>query len=242
MAYQLEVISFNIASCIIAGDNGADRIELCHNPADGGTTPSYGFIHAARAALSLELYPIIRPRGGDFLYSDDEYAVMKKDVTLCKETGCDGIVIGMLDKYGNVDKERCAGLVELAYPLGVTFHRAFDHTAEPFVALEDIINIGCERLLTSGLQPTAIEGIELIRQLVKQADQRIIVMPGSGVRSTNLEMLAKQSAATEFHTSARTYIKSMMQHVNHTMHELQDVQCDGEEVKKMAEMLRNLNL
>jgi len=242
MPYQLEVIGFNIASCIIARDNGADRIELCHNPVEGGTTPSYGLIHAAREALTMGLYPIIRPRGGDFLYSDDEYSIMKKDVTLCKETGCDGVVIGMLDKDGNVDKKRCTRLVELAYPLGVSFHRAFDHTAEPFVALEDIIDIGCERILTSGLQPGAVEGIGLIRQLVDRADQRIIIMPGSGVRSSNLEMLAKQSAATEFHTSARTYIKSMMQHVNHNMQELQDVQCDSKEVKEMAEILRKLNL
>lgn len=243
MSYQLEVIGFNIASCIIARDNGADRIELCHNPAEGGTTPSNGFIYAAREVLTIELYPMIRPRGGDFLYSDDEYLIMKKDVVLCKETGCNGVVIGMLDKYGNVDKKRCAGLVELAYPLGVSFHRAFDHTTKPFDALEDIIDIGCERILTSGLQRTAVEGIELVSQLVDQANQRIIIMPGSGVRSSNIEMLAKQSAATEFHTSARTYIKSMMQHVNHNMPvELQDVQCDGNEIKEMVEILRNLNL
>ncbi len=243
MLYQLEVIGFNIASCLIARDNGADRIELCHNPAEGGTTPSYGFIHAARKALTIALYPIIRPRGGDFLYNEDEYAIMKKDVALCKETGCDGVVIGMLDKDGHVDKKRCARLVEIAYPLGVSFHRAFDHTAEPFVALEDIIDIGCERILTSGLQPAAVDGIGVIRQLVNQANQRIIIMPGSGIRSSNLEMVAKQSTANEFHTSARTTIKSMMHHVNqHMQDELQHVQCDGEEVKNMAEILRKLNL
>lgn len=243
MRYQLEVLGFNIASCIIAGDNGADRIELCHNPAEGGTTPSYGFIQAAREAVTIGLYPIIRPRGGDFLYSDKEYSIMKKDVALCKETGCDGVVIGMLDKDGNVDKKRCARLVELAYPLGVSFHRAFDHTAEPFVALEDIIEIGCERILTSGSQPAAVEGIGLIRQLVDGANQRIIIMPGSGIRSSNIEMLARQSGATEFHTSARTYIKSRMQHINHNMQEeLQHVQCDGDEIKEMVEILRNIHL
>src|SRR6187402_2601217 len=126
MKHTLEVIGFNIESCIIAQSAGAQRIELCDNPGDGGTTPSYGFIKAARNKLSIELFPIIRPRGGDFLYSDDDFEIMKKDVLICKKAGCDGIVTGILKTDGTVDISRCTQLVEMAYPLGITFHRAFD--------------------------------------------------------------------------------------------------------------------
>ena len=144
MNFKLEIIGFNIESSLLAQAAGAHRIELCDGPGEGGTTASYGFIKAARKALTIELYPIIRPRGGDFLYSDAEFDIMKTDVQLCKETGCDGVVIGMLNTDGSIDKKRCRQLVELAYPLGVTFHRAFDRCANPFEALEDIIGIGCE--------------------------------------------------------------------------------------------------
>ena len=180
ISFVLEIIGFNIESCRIAQAAGAHRIELCDNPSEGGTTASYGFIKAARKALQIELYPIIRPRGGDFLYSDDEFEMMQTDVQLCKEIGCDGVVIGMLNKDGSIDKKRCSKLVSLAYPLGVTFHRAFERCSNPFEALEDIIEIGCERILTSGQQPTASEGADLVNQLIRQADDRIIIMPGSG--------------------------------------------------------------
>ena len=200
MNFKLEVIGFNIESCQLAQAAGADRIELCDNPADGGTTPSYGFIKAAREKLHIALFPIIRPRGGDFLYSDDEFKIMKTDVKLCKQLGCDGVVIGMLNADGTVDKKRCSQLIELAYPLGVTFHRAFDRVNDASKALEDIIEIGCERILTSGLKPTAPEGIDIITALIKQADERIIIMPGSGVRSDNIIELAKKSGAIEFHS------------------------------------------
>ena len=137
MKFTLEVIGFTIEGCMIAQDAGADRIELCDNPGDGGTTASYGFIKAAREALHIQLYPIIRPRGGDFLFSEEEFEIMKTDVQLCKELSCDGVVIGMLNKDGSIDKKRCSHLVSLAYPLGVSFHRAFDRCSNPFEALED---------------------------------------------------------------------------------------------------------
>ena len=142
MKYKLEVIGFTIEGCAIAQSAGAHRIELCDNPADGGTTPSFGFIRAARKLLQIDLYNMIRPRGGDFFYSDDEFEIMKEDIKISKQLGCDGIVLGMLTKENKVDKRRCAQLVELAYPLGVTFHRAFDRTVDPFEALLDIIDIG----------------------------------------------------------------------------------------------------
>src|SRR5574338_1713550 len=197
MNYTLEVIAFTIESVLLAQQSGAHRIELCDNPGEGGTTPGYGMIKTAREKTTLQLYPIIRPRGGDFLYSDEAFEVMKRDVMLCRELGCDGVVTGLLQADGSVDKKRTAALVEAAYPLGVTFHRAFDRVANPFEALEDIIATGCERILTSGLKPTAPEGAETLAQLVRQADYRIIIMPGSGVRSDNIAALARQKGAEE---------------------------------------------
>ncbi|MFZ1370915.1 MAG: copper homeostasis protein CutC [Ferruginibacter sp.] len=239
MNFKLEVIGFNIESCILAQAAGATRIELCDNPGEGGTTPSYGFIKAAREKLQIYLYPIIRPRGGDFFYTDDEFEIMKSDVKICKELGCDGVVIGMLNPDGTVDTKRCNQLVELAYPLGVTFHRAFDRVNNAALALEDIIEMGCERILTSGLQPTALEGADTIAALIKQADERIIIMPGSGVRSDNIMELAKKTSAVEFHTSARINIKSKMNFTNEAMKEsLQSITVDEEEIKEMIALFR----
>ncbi|MBK6635023.1 MAG: copper homeostasis protein CutC [Chitinophagaceae bacterium] len=241
MNFKLEVIGFNIESCTLAQAAGASRIELCDNPGEGGTTPSYGFIKAAREKLQIYLYPIIRPRGGDFLYTDEEFEIMKTDVMTCKELGCDGVVIGMLNADGTVDTERCRQLVALAYPLGVTFHRAFDRVNNASLALEDIIEMGCERILTSGLHPTALEGAGTIADLIKQADERIIIMPGSGVRSDNIMELAKKTGAVEFHTSARINIKSKMNFTNEAMKEsLQSVTLDEEEIKDILSSLDQL--
>lgn len=241
MIFKLEVIGFNIESCNIAQSAGAHRIELCDNPGEGGTTASYGFIKAAREKLHIELYPIIRPRGGDFLYTDAEFEVMKTDVQICKDLGCDGVVIGILNADGTVDKRRCSQLVELAYPLGVTFHRAFDRVVDPAQGLEDIIEIGCERILTSGLHPTALAGAEMIAALIKQADERIIIMPGSGVRADNVIELAKNTGAVEFHTSARMPVESKMSYTNEAMKEnMQSVTVDEEEVKKISAILKNM--
>ena len=241
MNFKLEVIGFTIEGCAIAQSAGAHRIELCDNPGDGGTTPSHGFIKAAREKLKIGLFPIIRPRGGDFFYSDAEFEIMKTDVKLCKQLGCDGVVIGMLHAGGTVDKRRNAALVELAYPLGVTFHRAFDRTADPFEAMEDIIEIGCERILTSGQRPNALEGADLIAQLTEQAGERIIIMPGSGVRSDNIIELAKKTGATEFHTSARIEIASKINYTNPSMKEsLRSVSVDEIEVKKIIDTLSKL--
>jgi copper homeostasis protein len=240
MHYKLEVIGFNIASCIIAQNEGAHRIELCDNPGEGGTTPSYGFIKSAREKLSIELYCMIRPRGGDFFYSDDEFLIMQHDIKTCKTLGCDGIVIGILNKDGSINKSQCAELVRLAYPMGVTFHRAFDHSANPFEALEEIIDIGCERILTSGQQPTAPEGVKLINELVRQAEGRIIIMPGSGVRAKNIIDLLNKTGAEEFHSSARKNISTDMQHINPGMDSgLDYVITDEEEVKMIIQQLKN---
>lgn len=238
MKFKLEVIGFTIESCLIAQAAGAHRIELCDNPSEGGTTPSYGFIKAAREKLTIELYPIIRPRGGDFLYSETEFEIMKDDVQICKNLSCNGVVIGILLADGTVDKERCKQLVDIAYPMGVTFHRAFDRTTDPFKALEDIISIGCERILTSGQKPSVNEGMQLLIDLVQQANERIIIMPGSGVRAENIVALANQTNALEFHTSARININSKMEFINKSMNEqLTTVAADSNEIKRIIEQL-----
>ena len=239
MKFKLEVIGFTIESCLIAQAAGAHRIELCDNPSEGGTTPSYGFIKTARENLSIELYPIIRPRGGDFLYSEIEFELMKADIQICKNLGCDGVVIGMLNSDGTVDKQRCKQLVDIAQPMGVSFHRAFDRTKDPFKALEDIISIGCERILTSGQKSVATDGVALLNELVKQANGRIIIMPGSGVRSDNVETLVKKTNATEFHTSARTYAESKMEFINESMDEqLTSVTTLSNEIKTIIQKLK----
>jgi copper homeostasis protein len=238
MPFQLEICAFNLASAIVAQAAGADRIELCASPGEGGVTQSPGVIRTARETLRIAIYPIIRPRGGDFLYSDEEFRIMLRDIEYCKQVGCNGVVIGMLNADGTVDQGRCARLVEAAYPLGVTFHRAFDWAANPFEAMETIIQMGCERILTSGQKPTAMEGVELIDQLVREADERIVIMPGSGVRAANIVELAEKTGAAEFHTSARLLKASAMNFVNASMKESQDFFMAGEaEVRKIKEQL-----
>lgn len=238
---KLEVIAFDIESCGIIDRCGAHRIELCQGPGEGGTTPSRGFLKAARQTTTIELYPIIRPRGGDFLYNALEFDIMKADVLLCKELGCEGVVIGLLTAEGTVDKDRCNRLVELAYPMGVTFHRAFDRVNDWAKALEEVINCGFERILTSGLKPDTTEGAETIASLIKQADGRIIIMPGSGVRSGNIAKLAAKTGATEFHTSARTNKNTSMIFENEAMNEkLRYASVDEEELLKTITLLNQL--
>jgi copper homeostasis protein len=238
---QLEICAFNLPAALAAQRAGADRIELCAGPEEGGVTPSAGLIRTAREKLQIPLYPIIRPREGDFLYSEEEFRVMLRDVETCKEIGCDGVVIGMLLADGSVDQLRCARLVEMAYPMGVTFHRAFDRAANPFDALEAVIRIGCERILTSGQRPVAMEGAELLRDLVREADERIVIMPGSGVRASNIAELAARTGAVEFHTTARVSVPGGMEFVNYAMQEENfTVMADEEEIKRIKEQLVQL--
>lgn len=211
---SLEICANSVTSALAAQDGGAIRVELCDNLGEGGTTPSFGQIALTRKLLNIRLYPIIRPRGGDFLYSGPEFEVMKADIRECVKLGCDGVVIGILKTDGHIDLDRCRELVQLAKPLGVTFHRAFDVCADPFQALEEIIAIGCERILTSGGKQTAEQGAELIAQLVKQAAGRISIMPGSGVNENNIAELIRKTGAAEFHTSAKGIFNSAMNYQN----------------------------
>jgi copper homeostasis protein len=234
----LEIAVFNIQSALLAMNAGADRIELCENPADGGTTPSYGTLKTIREKISIPVFPIIRARGGGFFYNDDEYAVMQKDVLLCKQLGFEGIVIGLLNKDATVDTKKTKRLVELAYPLEVTFHRAFDRTKHALKSLEDIIDCGCQRILTSGQVPNAFDGKELIKKLIEQADERIVIMPGSGVRSNNIKELADYTGATELHSSARKNVDTEMEFINEGMKEtLQNVSVDEDELRSMKKNL-----
>lgn len=242
MKLTLETIAFNIESCKLAQKAGAHRIELCDNPGEGGTTPSYGFIKAARQILTIDLFTIIRPRGGDFFYSHEEFEIMKTDIQVCKDLGCDGVVFGILNDDATIDKVRCKILVQLAYPMSVTFHRAFDRVTEPSQALEDVIECGFERILTSGFYSTAMEGADNLKKLIQVADERIIIMPGSGVRSSNIGELAKTTSAIEFHSSARKMRNSNMKGLNNNMNEnLQSVGIDEAEIKEMLEILAQHN-
>jgi copper homeostasis protein len=210
MKFKLEVCVDNITSALEAQSAGAHRIELCNSLIEGGTTPGYGTILSARNNLNISLNVIIRPRGGDFLYSDNEFDIMRRDIDICGESGVDGIVLGILLPSGAIDVERCAKLIEFAHPMSATFHRAFDMCSDPVRGLEDVIATGADRLLTSGQKDKAGDGAELISQLVGQADERIIIMPGSGINESNIAWLALVTGASEFHLSGRKTIESEM--------------------------------
>jgi copper homeostasis protein len=210
----LEVCANSVTSALAAQEGGASRVELCENLREGGTTPSHGQILMARKKLHIKLYVLLRPRSGDFLYSDLEFDVMMADLRYCVEAGCDGVVIGILNADGTIDKERCTALATAAkqWGLGVTFHRAFDICSDMEQALEDIIEIGCERILTSGGKITAIEGLGTIANLIKKADGRITIMPGSGINEKNVGDVVQFTGATEVHASAKASVYSKMEY------------------------------
>ena len=238
MKYELEVIAFDIDSCRLAQEAGADRIELCANPMEGGTTPSLGMIKEARSQASIQLFPIIRPRGGDFLYNDREFNIMCNDIEACVELGCDGVVIGLLNENGYIDSNRVQKLVEIAGPIEVTFHRAFDRVKDPIVSLEEIIATGCKRILTSGLCQQSVDGIPQLKSLVQQAGNRITIMVGSGVTSLNIHQIAAETGAHAFHSSARTRHASKMTYHSETMKEdLSTYTINPEEVRNLKKAL-----
>lgn len=210
--YKFENCANSVESCVEAQRAGADRVELCAGIPEGGTTPSYGDIVIARRVLtSTKLHVIIRPRGGDFLYSDLEKEIMLEDVRMVRRLGVDGVVFGALTAFGDVDMEFMRQLMEEAEGMSVTFHRAFDVCRDPFEALEQIVELGCDRILTSGQMPKAEEGVELLKQLVDRAGDRIIIMPGCGVNVNNIVKIARGTGAREFHFSGRSKRESGMQ-------------------------------
>ncbi len=201
-------------SALEAQKGGALRVELCGNLMEGGTTPSYGTIKLARDKLDIGLNVIIRPRGGDFCYSDLEFDIMTQDIKVAKEAGVDGVVIGILAIDSTIDIQRSHYLIELARPMTVTFHRAFDMTADPFMALEDLKRLGVNRILTSGQRPSAMEGLPLLAELVRAAGNDIVIMPGVGVDAENIRQLAAGTGAREFHVLAERQLMSPMQYKN----------------------------
>ena len=209
----IEVCVDSVESAMAAERGGADRVELCDNLLEGGTTPSAGAIAIARERLGIKLHVIIRPRGGDFCYSDVEFAVMRHDVALARQLGADGVVIGILTSDGDVDVERTRELIELARPLSVTFHRAFDMARDPYRALEDLVGLGVDRVLTSGQEPSVLEGLDLIAELVRLAGDRLIVMPGGGAER-NIGKVVARSGVREVHVTGTTSVESPMRFRN----------------------------
>lgn len=207
---MVEVCAYSLESCLTAQRAGAGRVELCGGMAEGGTTPSAGLIRLVRQHLTIPLFVMVRPRGGDFLYTDTELAVMRTDIELARSMGADGIVLGLLLADGTVDESLTRQMVELARPLPVTFHRAFDMTSDPASALEAIVRSGAVRILTSGQQPTAEAGIPLLRQLVRQAAERIEIMAGAGVSAQNAGRLL-EAGVDALHLSGSVRQDSLMQ-------------------------------
>jgi copper homeostasis protein len=210
MKFKIEVCVDSLESAIDAQMAGADRIELCSNLPEGGITPGYGTIVSVRNNLEIGMFVIIRPRGSDFLYTDPEFDIMRRDIDVCGEAGVNGVVIGILLQDGNIDIDRTSRLIEFSRPMKVTFHRAFDMCRDPVKGLEDIILTGAERILTSGQKNDASEGSALIGSLVKQAGNRIIIMPGGGIDESNIFRIAQTTGANEFHLSGRKIINSEM--------------------------------
>ena len=208
----LEACVDSAEAAIAAQEGGADRVELCANLLEGGTTPSAGTIQLARAKLDIGLNVMIRPRGGDFCYSGPEFQVMQHDVELAKELGADGVVLGILNPDGSVDAARTGALIELARPMSVTFHRAFDMSRAPHCAMEDLIKLGVDRILTSGQEISALEGLDLIADLVQKAGDRIVIMPGGGITERNVKKIVEQSGAKEVHVYAPLSVESRMTH------------------------------
>jgi copper homeostasis protein len=210
----IEIVVYNFESAVKAHAGGANRIELCDNPGEGGTTPSMGMIETVRNKLNLDLFVMIRPRGGDFYYSADEYEIMKRDIMMAKRLGADGVVFGILTASGRIDIPRCTELIQLAKPMSVTCHRAFDMTRDLSLSLEECITCGFDRVLTSGGKLKAIDGVENIAALKVQAGGRISLMPGSGVNESNVVEIVTNTKADQIHFSASMLRPSEMEFRN----------------------------
>lgn len=222
---EIEICCGSIQSAANAKDGGSVRIELCQGLIEGGTTPSPATIEFAVKELGLQVFVLVRPRGGDFCYNELEIKTMEEDVEFCKRAGVAGIVVGFLHPDGSIDTELTRRFVKLAAPLPVTFHRAFDRCPDPLKALEQIIDCGCARILTSGCKPTAMEGANLLKQLVQQANGRIKILAGSGVTPENAAVLRKKTGAPEIHGSCKITRPDG------------SWETDAEQVKKLLEVL-----
>ena len=228
----VEICANSVQSAINAENGGADRIELCQNLNEGGTTPSYAAIKYCVEHLSLKTMVLIRPRPGDFCYNDAEYEAIKEDVLICKELGVHGVVVGFLDKNLDIDTKRTAEIVKLASPMEVTFHRAFDRCRDWHIALEQIIECGCDRILTSGQRKNALEGIENLREIQKLAAGRIKILAGSGVNSQNVADLIRATGVGEVHSSCKHTIENMQK--TNIEDSSRYIETDSEEVERFV--------
>ena len=210
----LEMCIDSVESAIASAEGGADRIEFCANLLEGGTTPSLGAIRETKRRAKIDLSVMVRPRGGDFCHTKEEFAVMQEDVRIFKEEGVDCVAFGLLNPDGTIDADRTRQLIELANPLPVTFHRAFDMARDPIEALNTLIELGVHRILTSGQEPSVFEGTELIRQLIERAGDRIIIMPGCGITLKNVDRVIAETGAKEIHVAAPAPQASLMTHRN----------------------------
>ena len=228
----IEVCAFNLESCINAERGGAGRIELCGNPTEGGTTPAPGVLIQARKLVSIKLYPIIRPRGGYYFYSADEVESIHQDILFCKSIGCDGISIGAQKLDGSLDVDLCKRFVEWAFPMKATLNKAFDLSHNLYQSLEDAIDAGFERILTSGGKKAAIDALDILSGLMNQASDRIIIMPGCGLRSYNVATIAAATQAKDYHSAARVDIVNPLTYQNPLVHDLGTVfNASAEEVR-----------
>ncbi|WP_313342734.1 copper homeostasis protein CutC [Stenotrophomonas sp.] len=237
--HVLEIASNSVASALAAQQGGANRIELFDNLAEGGTTPSYASIAVARERLRIPLFVLIRPRPGDFHYDTLEAELMLRDIQNCRQLGCDGVVIGALDAHGEIDIPLCQQLVSAAGPLGITFHRAFDAARDLPAALEQVIALGCERVLSSGGQASAEAGSAMLAQLVAQAGQRLSVMAGAGITPGNIANIATVTGCHELHASAKSVRASGMRYRNANLRGLENdwTQTDADTVAALRAAL-----
>ncbi len=244
---ELEICCDNFACAEAASVAGAERIELCSALGEGGVTPSAGIIRQVITNLNVKVHVLIRPRGGDFLYAPNEIDIIKKDIQLCKEMGANGVAVGFLNTDGSIDMELTAEIIQMSRPMKVTFHRAFDMCKDPLQALEDLKVLGVDYLLTSGQAPKAMDGADLIRQLVERAEGKIKIMPASGVRTPLLKELHQKTKAHAYHMSARIPLESQMQFRQATVSmgaQSQDAEYwshthDVEVIREAIEILRN---
>ena len=242
---ELEICVYSVEAAIAAQKADADRVELCSGFTEGGLTPGAGAIRMVRKLLNIECYVMIRPRGGDFCYSDTELQQMHHDIEYAKSCGVDGVVLGVLQPNGHVNIIRTRELVQHATPLKVTFHRAFDLTANPFQALDDLVVCGCCRILTSGQKATAEQGLDVIRKLVSYSAGRMDIMAGSGVNTENACKLI-ETGVHALHFSAKKIIPSRMMYRNPAVPIMQKDQIsdyglvgiDEEKIRRMTEIIR----
>lgn len=210
--YTIEICAASLASAQAAFDAGADRIELCSALSVGGLTPSYALLAAVRNTIPIPVHVLVRPREGDFLYSDAEFKMMQNEILQIKSMGFAGVVFGLLKADASIDEERTAALAALARPMKTTFHRAFDFVKEPAVALQKLIDLGFDYLLTSGLESTAVLGLKQIKSLVAQANNQIQIIPAAGINENNIIEIAKESQAINFHCSLSETVPSKMEY------------------------------